>query len=155
RRWLPLPGHLKPPLRSKRDFRDMDHGTTESRMRLSHLLPVFFIFLIAMAFPARALEKPLPMAEAFVPSVMRGAQGAVVVQWKIAPGYYLYREYLSAKSPDGQPLNLETLPGEIKDDPGFGKTEVYYTSAAATVTDAPQAVEITYQGCQDGGLCYT
>ncbi|PSS64509.1 hypothetical protein C6558_13595 [Ensifer sp. NM-2] len=42
----------------------------------------------------------------------------------------------------------------MKDDPGFGTTEVYSQKASAWIADAPQTIRLTYQGCQDGGLCY-
>lgn len=123
-------------------------------MRWTHLLAMLFAFLMTAILPLHAMERPLPMEEAFMPSLQRDAQDRVVVQWRIAPGYYLYRDYLSARSPDGASLPLETPAGTMKDDPGFGQTEVYYASASASIENAPPVVELTYQGCQDGGLCY-
>lgn len=117
------------------------------------LLALVWALMVAI-LPARALEAPLPMDEAFVPAVVRNADGRLTITWKIADGYYLYRDFLSAKGDDDQPLPLETGPGRIKDDPGFGTTEVYYGEAAASLSKAPKTVRLTYQGCQDGGLCY-
>jgi thiol:disulfide interchange protein DsbD len=122
-------------------------------MRKATLLTLVLV-LIAAILPARAFEAPLPMDEAFVPSIAKADDGALTIRWKIADGYYLYRDYLSAEGMDGRPLALQSEPGKIKDDPGFGTTEVYYGHASASIVDVPPAVRLTYQGCQDGGLCY-
>ncbi len=81
-------------------------------------------------------------------------RGNVVLNWQIEDGYYLYREYLTVTA-DGVSPQVETPSGVIKDDPGFGSTEVYYGKATATVVGPPASMlKVTYQGCQDGGLCY-
>src|SRR5690606_13067945 len=42
-----------------------------------------------------------------------------------------------------------------KEDPGYGSTEVYYATVTATIEGPITGfLEVTYQGCQDGGLCY-
>lgn len=122
-------------------------------MRKATLLALVLV-LIAAISPARAFQAPLPMDEAFTLSVSKEDDGVLTIEWRIVDGYYLYRDYLAAEGPDKQPLTLHTEPGEIKDDPGFGKTQVYYKNASATIADAPQSIRLTYQGCQDGGLCY-
>lgn len=122
-------------------------------MRKASLLTLIWV-LIAAILPAWASQAPLPMDKAFVPSIAKGDDGRLTIRWEIAEGYYLYRDYLSAKGGDNQPLALQTMPGKLKDDPGFGKTEVYYGQASASIANAPQKVHLTYQGCQDGGLCY-
>lgn len=112
------------------------------------------VFSALLAIPVGALERPLDMDRAFVLSAERSADGRVSLRWDIQEGYYLYREYLAAATPDGRPVALETRPGTLKDDPGFGKVEVYFDHAEALAsTDAP-AIEVTYQGCQDQGICY-
>lgn len=122
-------------------------------MQLLRYLAIFFSVLLFSAI-AIAQTAPLQMDEAFRPSLSRISATEVAVTWEIEPGYYLYRDYLSAKSDDGIPLKLETPDGKIKDDPGFGSTEVYYDTARATLISDASTIELTYQGCQDGGLCY-
>ncbi|MCZ4088783.1 protein-disulfide reductase DsbD domain-containing protein [Sinorhizobium psoraleae] len=122
-------------------------------MLRASLLTLIWV-LIAAILPARAFEAPLPMDDAFVPSIAKEKDGLLTITWKIADGYYLYRDYLSAKGGDDQPLALQTDSGKIKHDPGFGKTEVYYGQASASIAKAPWQVRLTYQGCQEGGLCY-
>lgn len=122
-------------------------------MRRASLLTLILVLITAI-LPAWAFEAPLPMDNAFVPSIAKGEDGRLTITWEIADGYYLYRDYLSAKDGDDQSLAVQTGPGKIKDDPGFGKIEVYYGQASASIANAPRTVRLTYQGCQDGGLCY-
>ncbi|ACA14720.1 cytochrome c biogenesis protein transmembrane region [Methylobacterium sp. 4-46] len=91
-------------------------------------------------------------------AVTRDADLSLHLRWTIAPGTYLYRDRIAAAAPSGQWLPVTTEPGEIKDDPNFGPTEVYHGSAGAIVPGAALAgareVRITYQGCADKGICY-
>lgn len=88
---------------------------------------------------------------------------AVALTWVIADGYYLYKDRISVTSKSsnvqiGKPL----LPaGKPKHDESFGDTEVYYEILEATLPVARAAdstgtlnLEVTYQGCAEGGLCY-
>ncbi|MCC2613843.1 protein-disulfide reductase DsbD [Neorhizobium petrolearium] len=113
-----------------------------------------FILTFAAAAAAPVIEPPLPMEKAFRMEARRDGPD-IALRWQLEDGYYLYREYLSATGDDGKPVEMSTPPGVIKDDPGFGSTEVYYGTATATLV-APTAgmLKVTYQGCQDGGLCY-
>lgn len=77
------------------------------------------------------------------------------ISWRIAEGYYLYRDRVVAQAADKSPLALVTEAGTIKDDPNFGPSEVYYRQAIATLEQAiGDEVEVTYQGCQEDGICY-
>lgn len=89
------------------------------------------------------------------------AADSVRLEWTIAPGYYLYRDKIQVASP-GADAASTTLAGQgmSKDDPTFGSTEIYRNHAEATVSgQAAQptpggTLVVTYQGCQDGGICY-
>jgi len=106
-------------------------------------------------FAAPAAADPLPADEAFQLRASRTADGSVRFDWTIADGYYMYRSHIVAKGVDGSELKLETPHGTTKEDPIFGVTEVYYERATATVPGAShQPIEITYQGCQEDGICY-
>lgn len=122
-------------------------------MQLLRRLAILFSCL-SFAGIATAQDAPLQMDEAFRPSLSRVSATEIAVTWQIEPGYYLYREYLTAKSADGTAVKLETAAGKVKEDPGFGSTEVYYDTARATVVSGASTIELTYQGCEDGGLCY-
>lgn len=105
----------------------------------------------------------LPPDQAFVVT-LRSAEGKVAVDFAPAPGHYMYRERISftVKSPAGASIVASHLPaGEIKDDPNFGRIEVYHHPFLATVevarpagSTAPVEIEANYQGCSEKGLCY-
>jgi thiol:disulfide interchange protein DsbD len=92
----------------------------------------------------------------------------LLASFKVAPDYYLYRNKIvfnlsnaSAKAA-GVRIASVTLPaGEMKQDANFGNTEVYHQSFQAEIrlersAGAAQdiALEATYQGCSEKGLCY-
>ncbi len=89
---------------------------------------------------------------------LRDAQ--VLVQWDIAPGYYLYKERIGFKwkSGDAADAIAVTLPaGEAHEDAYLGATEVYRGTLAVTLPlpgPEPVLLEVKSQGCADAGLCY-
>ncbi len=108
----------------------------------------------AFASGASAAE-PLPVDRAFAISARQGPDGSLAVEWDITEGYYLYRDRIAARDAAGDVLGVETSPGIVKDDPNFGPSEIYYRRAEAVLPDPSSApVEITYQGCQEDGICY-
>jgi thiol:disulfide interchange protein DsbD len=122
-------------------------------MRLSASL-VSFALLIFTAFSSAFAAGPLPVNEAFRLGVTKDADGRLVLGWTIAEGYYLYRDHIAAKDDKGNALDVGTQPGIAKDDPNFGRLEVYYRHASASLNAQAAPVEITYQGCQEDGICY-
>lgn len=100
------------------------------------------------------LPKPLPPSQAFQWSVERNgdAQATLVVQ--IAEGYYVYRDKLVVK---GEGVSIAYLPsGKVKSDPAFGDVSIWTSRVEVPIAlaETAQAVALTYQGCQDGGVCY-
>ncbi len=80
--------------------------------------------------------------------------------FKVVPGYYLYKERIKFVIKDASTGKIEqiNLPaGEIKDDPNFGKQEVYHhefdAKIALSAANNP-VIYATYQGCSEKGLCY-
>lgn len=117
------------------------------------LLPALLFAFAAGRGEAQALPPPLPVEEAFTLEATPEGEG-LTLAWSIEEGYYLYREYLAAEDADGTALALETPEGVAMDDPTFGATEVYYDGVTARVAAPEGPVRITYQGCQEDGLCY-
>src|SRR5579871_4453090 len=60
---------------------------------------------------------------------------AVRLTWQIAPGYYLYRDRLKVRGPDGQAqLGALVLPvGQSKTDEYCGTQQVYHSELIATL----------------------
>ncbi|MHB2205335.1 protein-disulfide reductase DsbD [Methylobacterium sp. CM6257] len=94
----------------------------------------------------------------FTLTATREADLSLRLHWTIPPGTYLYRDKIGAEARAGLELPLRTAPGETKDDPNFGPTEVYHGSAEAIVPGAALAslreVRVTFQGCAERGICY-
>jgi thiol:disulfide interchange protein DsbD len=112
--------------------------------------------------PASNQDRFLPVDEAFVLTVTPDGGEQILLDWRVAPGYYLYRHRVSVRtSTPGFTLGDVSMPdGERKTDEFFGDVEVYYDSLGATVpvTRAADAasleISVSYQGCADAGLCY-
>jgi thiol:disulfide interchange protein DsbD len=112
--------------------------------------------------PASNEDQFLPVDQAFIYSAVPDGADRVLLDWQIAPGYYLYRHRLSAKtSTAGFALGDIDMPdGKKKTDEFFGDVEVYYDVLTATVPVSRPAggssfeLAVTYQGCADAGLCY-
>jgi thiol:disulfide interchange protein DsbD len=90
---------------------------------------------------------------------MTRKQQEIVADFKVAPGYYLYKKRIQfALTPSAQHA-LKLPDGDIKNDPNFGEMEVYHHDFTAIIklaeeSTAPITVKATYQGCSEKGLCY-
>ena len=92
--------------------------------------------------------------------------GLAVLRWRIEPGYYLYAKRMEVHLPEGSSsgttiAGIDLPPGEMQEDPYFGRVEVYRFEASASVRLAhavppPRSLtlDVVYQGCADEGLCY-
>jgi thiol:disulfide interchange protein DsbD len=104
----------------------------------------------------------LPMDQAFVFSASSSSPDRVTLRWDISDGYYLYRDKIKVAAPDGSAtLGTPQFPdGKLHVDEYFGEQVVYYGEAAVTVpvSAAPGtrelALDVSYMGCADAGLCY-
>lgn len=104
-----------------------------------------------------------PVDEVFFPEIFAVDGNTVELGLRIVPGFYLYKDKISIRSlSDNAKAGQADLPqGELKVDEYFGEMEVYHDSILASVAIAratPEAMdlelEVKYQGCADGGLCY-
>lgn len=99
----------------------------------------------AVAFKFSAAEKP----------------GEVIVTYKIADGYYMYRERFAFATRNGSAMIGEPqLPaGHVKFDQTFNKNVETYRNELAIRVPVKQAagpfdLAVTSQGCADAGICY-
>jgi thiol:disulfide interchange protein DsbD len=104
-----------------------------------------------------------PPEEVFFPDVFVVDGNTVEVGVRVEPGFYLYKHKITAKSlsDNAQAGQLDLPKGKSKYDEFFGESEVYYDEVIGRLAIAratPEAMdlelEIGYQGCADGGLCY-
>ena len=105
----------------------------------------------------------VPVDEAFKPILIPVDGNTVEVTFRITPGYYLYKDKISVKAiSDNVQLGKLDLPeGKLKYDEFFGESEVYFDDVFANLPLAratPEAMqlelEVNFQGCAEGGLCY-
>ncbi|MEM9529589.1 MAG: protein-disulfide reductase DsbD [Pseudomonadota bacterium] len=109
-------------------------------------------------------DDALPVDEAFRFETIAVAGDALLARWTIADGYYLYRDQIAMRVPEGSAAVIDRIdlpPGAAKTDEHFGATTVYYgqvevpvllrrlASAAGELT-----LEADYQGCKEAGICY-
>ncbi|KAA0875882.1 protein-disulfide reductase DsbD [Nitrincola tapanii] len=107
-------------------------------------------------------DGPLPVEEAFKFDAELSEEGVVKLYWQISEGYYLYRDHLKWQLPDELVLvEAWRQAGVAKEDPLFGQVEVWYQSAEAALLigqagseQADLSLNVTYQGCWEGGICY-
>lgn len=101
-------------------------------------------------------------AFAYSPEMLDG--NTVVARWKIAEGYYLYREKFSFEVRDANGISLGaiTFPkGQMKNDESFGNMEVYHDGVEVklplirdNLSPANISLIAKYQGCAEAGFCY-
>jgi thiol:disulfide interchange protein DsbD len=125
------------------------------------------VFLCLAVLPLQAqisgTAQFLPVEQAYQlsPSV---AKERVMLDWIIAPDYFLYRERIKvdATSSDGAalPIGITMSTGINKYDDYFEReTEIYHDQTQVVVTfpaeqSKPFTLTIESQGCAEAGLCY-
>ena len=135
-----------------------------ARLRLILLLP----WLVAL--PAGAVDlfdsgeqEFLHPDEAFVLTVMPEDSERLQASFRVAEGYYLYRDKtsFSIEGDDAGLMPYELPPGVVKDDPLFGKVQTWSGDVAvdlhlarASAGSDGVALVANYQGCAEKGVCY-
>ncbi len=136
---------------------------------------VTFTLIVLLSFPALAglfsndlgfgnqKREFLPADEAFIVSLETAAQDQVNINFNIKDGYYLYKDKFKFRLHDEKvSIKNVVLPkGDEKDDPLFGKVEVYHGAVTIPVQFARSSsqpleieIEVAYQGCAEDGICY-
>ena len=106
----------------------------------------------------------LPPEQAFRVNLRAVDENHLIASFVPAQGYYLYRERLQFKvlEPQGMKVADVSMPdGKIKDDPTFGKVEVYTAPFDVRIqlardAETPNSGRLFYgyQGCAESGVCY-
>jgi len=128
---------------------------------LSLWLPLSALAQNALSAYTQQQTQFLPVDEAYQLTLVADGDQGLLLQWVIAPEYYLYRHAFEAKASDSEgsiAANLVVPDGLAKTDEFFGDVEVYYDALEAMValerTTELAQIKVTYQGCADAGLCY-
>ena len=103
-------------------------------------------------------EEFLSPDEAFKLDLTAKDASNLTANFKIVPGYYLYKNRVQFKDAGGKILEATLPTAEIKEDKNFGRQEVYHHDFLANIAlkEASGDVKISarYQGCSEKGLCY-
>jgi thiol:disulfide interchange protein DsbD len=129
---------------------------------MTKALAALLLLLLSPTLAAAPEDELLEPDQAFRLSTRTVSETTLEVSWKIAPGYYMYRDKFQFEALDGTQLKAPVIPrGKVKDDPLFGKVETYtktvkiripFTRAEGAAT---ARLRITSQGCNEPvGVCY-
>jgi len=108
-------------------------------------------------------HQPFPADQAFQATASAAGPDAVRIDWQIADGCYLYRNRIKVKAQGAVPVGTLALPeGEPHTDEYFGPQQIYHHALSATLPVTRTAgsgamsvaVDVSYQGCAEVGLCY-
>lgn len=128
------------------------------------LLLVSCVFWMATGFSAYAAKPPtLSNDQAFIPQVTMNSGESITATWRIADGYYLYKEKFefNVASNDFVKLGVIEFPqGDIKQDKYFGTQEVYHDEVSIHIPIMASepgdfTFQVKYQGCAEEGICYS
>jgi thiol:disulfide interchange protein DsbD len=109
-------------------------------------------------------QELLPPDQAFKLTVKVRSANTLIAEFEPTKNYYLYKDKIAFK-PESKGTLIEkiSLPqGKMKNDPTFGKTEVYYKPFQAVISLKREisasnqlTLAATYQGCNEPiGVCY-
>ena len=123
-------------------------------------LASFVLLLTLLPFmPARAADDFLDPDQAFQVSVRVLDAKRLELSYKVAPGYYLYRERFKFTAPDARLGDPQIPPGKKHYDTALEQNVETYHDGVVVVLPVESAgkaftLHATHQGCADKGLCY-
>ncbi|OOG53933.1 protein-disulfide reductase [Rhodanobacter sp. B05] len=105
----------------------------------------------------------LPPEQAFAFAALAQGPHQLLLRWTMPKGYYLYRDQTSLRLSDAPGLDLKPVwpAGVAHHDEHHGDVIVYFDEVDLPVTVQGDLagrkqleLEASFQGCQEGGLCY-
>ncbi|MEW8413136.1 MAG: protein-disulfide reductase DsbD N-terminal domain-containing protein, partial [Candidatus Thiodiazotropha sp.] len=129
-------------------------------------LIMMFLILLAVSSPSQAVwneEELLVPDQAFQISGRTDGVEKLRVEWRIADGYYMYRDKIHFDSDTiGVEIGEPTLSeAKIKNDEFFGEVAVYRNKAVAEIpirrmqgSQETLLLKARSQGCADLGICF-
>ncbi len=102
---------------------------------------------------------PLQVHEAFPLSVVVIDDQTLVISWLIKEDYYLYKDKMSFVADGAKIKNINFPEAKLKQDEFFGQVRVYERPIEILVTLSEiqndlLTLNVGYQGCWSGGVCY-
>ncbi len=128
--------------------------------RLTRKLLALPFLLLALTGISHAQEF-LDPEEAFKFTARAIDAQTIEASWKIADGYYLYKDKFKFALTGARLGTAQYPAGKIKDDPTFGSVEIYKKSVTIRLPVSREPggalavnLQATFQGCAEGGVCY-
>lgn len=129
---------------------------------MQKLILILFLSFITWNHVASAAN-PLPAEKAFVFSAYLAEKNQLILEWNIAPGYYLYRNQLNFTPTEWSRVQIgkiELPQGQIRKDMLHGAYQAYTGSIKVPIsligrTNGMLNLNVNYQGCSSAGFCYT
>ena len=130
-------------------------------MRLRAALMLMCLLVAVLSASVARAEDFLPPEQAFRFSAELNRDGEIEVQFRIAPGYYMYREQFAfSAEPAGAITGPARIPpGKVKYDETFQKDvethrDTLKIQVPVDLSKIPFTLLVRGQGCADAGLCY-
>lgn len=123
----------------------------------------FFIALcLTLLAPSGLANAPLTADQAFSPSVEQQGANELLLHWRIAPGYHLYKSHFSFSVDTPKKTQLEAIHwpkvSNHLTSPSGDRLAVYTgdlsLSIPYTSTQSHLVLSVHYQGCASVGFCY-
>jgi thiol:disulfide interchange protein DsbD len=128
------------------------------------LLIVLGVLYLGLSLPfPKVFAQPVKPEQAFSHQVQFFHPDLIEVRFKTIPGYYLYKDKFKFRiEPVSLKIGAPQFPaGQIKEDPYFGKQEIFRGESRIKIPVSPVpptgtvlTLFVSYQGCADSGLCY-
>lgn len=103
-------------------------------------------------------EQAFTLAPPVLSAIKDDEAQTLELSWRIASGYYLYREQVRLTDAQGQPLAVTLPEGQVLTDAFFGTVQVFRNTLSATAALPSQGLQwplqLQWQGCADIGVCY-
>src|SRR6202022_1100346 len=85
---------------------------------------VLFLLALFICGPVSARSgNPPPADQVFSLTASRSTEGGLQLDWRIAPGDYLYRDKIAVKTAAGETVAVTTPPDKTKDNRTLGPRE--------------------------------
>lgn len=127
----------------------------QARRWIGFMLCLFAsLFLMQSAIAETAV--PLPNEQAFSFSVSADKTNRLLLEWRVAPGYYLYSKRMHITTTPDSAIDVRIPQGHIKYSADQAE-EVFSGIVTVPVTfktDKPLQLDVYYQGCSQAGFCY-
>lgn len=126
-------------------------------------LTIFILLSCSLSvFNAVNAAEPLAQEKAFHFAASIDNPNGILLNWRLEPGYFIYKQRLQFHIKDNKGAHLGSLQlptAKIKQDPTTGPYPVYYNNLKivlpilGTIAGTSEVL-VNYQGCADSGFCY-